>query len=243
MLSVILSELLPRGKILRNFWPTYLVASDTEANRWQQQYVDSLLQEEVLTFADIQNIRTFETVVDLLRTRVGYTISYQSIALDLGISPNTVKKYIQILEALYIIFRVTPYSKNIARSLIKEPKIYFFDTGLVKGDDGAKFENLVAVCLLKHIYSKIDYLGEEYALHYIRTKDKEEVDFAIIKDKKIQLLIEAKNSDDVLSKTLKKFHEKYQLPAMQVVKLLRQTKQIDKIKICPAHLFLQELDL
>ena len=63
----------------------------------------------------------------------------------------TVKKYIQILEALYIVFIVTPFSKNIARSLLKEPKIYFFDTGLVNGNDGSRLENLTALCLLKQI--------------------------------------------------------------------------------------------
>ena len=68
------------------------------------------------------------------------------------------------------------YSKNIARSLLKEPKIYFFDNGLVNGDEGAKLENAVAVCLLKHVYAKNDYLAEPYALHYLRTKDKLEVD-------------------------------------------------------------------
>lgn len=53
-------------------------------------------------------------------------------------------------EALYIVFRITPFSKNIARSLVKEPKIYFFDTGLVKGNEAIKFENFCALCLYKH---------------------------------------------------------------------------------------------
>jgi predicted AAA+ superfamily ATPase len=90
----------------------------------------------------------------LLRTKVGSPISYQAIAEDVAISPSTVKKYIDILEALYIVFRVTPFAKNIARSLLKKPKIYFFDTSLVKADAGVQFEYLVAVCLLKHVYGK-----------------------------------------------------------------------------------------
>src|SRR3989338_1709252 len=69
-------------------------------------------------------------------------------------------------QALYIIFRVTPYSKNIARSLLKEPKIYFFDNGLVD-NVGAKFENFVAVCLLKHVLAKIDYEAKNYSLNYL----------------------------------------------------------------------------
>ena len=59
-----------------------------------------------------------------------------SIARDVGVAPNTVKKYIEILEALYIVFRVTPHSRNLARSILKQPKIYFYDTGLVGDDPG-----------------------------------------------------------------------------------------------------------
>lgn len=62
--------------------------------------------------------------------QVGSPVSYQSLARDAAVSHGTVKRYVEILEALFIVFRVTPYSKNIARSLLKEPKIYFFDTGL-----------------------------------------------------------------------------------------------------------------
>jgi len=104
-----------------------------DANRWRLQYVDSLLREDILDFENIQNVKAIRLMFELLRERVGSPISYSSIAEDIAISPTTVKKYIQILEALYIVFRVTPFSHNIARSLLKEPKIYFFDTGLVKG--------------------------------------------------------------------------------------------------------------
>src|SRR4029077_5708042 len=95
----------------------------------------------------IYNIKAMQLIFNLLRNRVGSPISYQSLAEDVGTSPTTIKKYIQILEALFVVFKVTPYSKNIARSLLKEPKLYFFDTALVQGDDGAKLENIVAVSL------------------------------------------------------------------------------------------------
>ena len=94
-------------------------------------------------------------VFDRLRSSVGSVISYKSIAEDLGISPITVKRYIQLLEALYIIFQVKPYSKKISRSILKEPKVYFYDNGLVDGDEGVKFENFIAVSLLtQNTYSQ-----------------------------------------------------------------------------------------
>ena len=78
---------------------------------------------------------------------------------------------------------------------LKEPKVYFFDSGYVKGDEGKRLENTCAVCLLKHVQYLQDTAGENIALSYVRTKDGREVDFAICKEDKITSLIEVKLSD------------------------------------------------
>ena len=135
-----IDHFLERGRFPEPFFSDTLV----DAKRWRLQYVDPLTRQDVLDFDNIHNIKAIQLVFELLRERVGSSLSYTAIAEDAHISPTTVKKYIQILEALYIVFRVAPFSKNIARSLLKEPKIYFFDTGLVNGDNGARFENFVA---------------------------------------------------------------------------------------------------
>jgi predicted AAA+ superfamily ATPase len=232
-------DLLTKG----GFPEPYLAENLVEANRWRLQYSNSILATDVFDFDKIDNIRALRTIFELLRVRVGSSISYQSLAKDVAISPNTVKKYIEILEALYIIFRVTPYSKNIARSLLKEPKIYFFDTGLVKNGEGAQLENLTAVCLLKHVYAKIDYHAENYALHYLKTKEEQEVDFVLVKDDNIEQIIEVKNSDKEVSKSLYHFSKKYHLPAVQIVKNLRHERLVDGIKVMKAESFLAELFL
>jgi len=182
-------------------------------------------------------------VFELLRKRVGSPVSYTSIAEDAGISPNTVKRYIEILEALYIVFRVTPYSKNIARSLLKEPKIYFFDTGLVQGDEGIKMENFVAICLLKHVLAKIDGFAENYALHYLQTKDRQEVDFVMINNEKIETLIEVKLANSTIGLGLSYFHNKYGYPAIQIVKELKREKMEQGIKLLRAQNYLETLYL
>jgi hypothetical protein len=234
-----LDRFLERGGFPEPFLDQDLV----DANRWRLQYVDSLLREDVLDFDQIQNLNAIRLVFELLREKVGSPISYTSIAEDVAISPNTVKKYIQILEALYVVFRITPFSKNIARSLLKEPKIYFFDTGLVKGDQGARFENLVAGSLLKHVFAKIDIKAENYSLHYLHTKEKQEVDFALVRDNQIEQMIEAKWADSSLHAPLLYFHEKYKIPAVQLVKELMR-ERIDKgIQIIQANSFLRSLDL
>lgn len=234
-----LNRFLERG----GFPEPFLTQDRIDADRWRLQYVDSLLRIDVLEFENIHNLNAIRLVFELLRERVGSPISYTSIAEDVAISPNTVKKYIQILEALYIVFRVTPFSKNIARSLLKEPKVYFFDTGLVKGDNGIKFENLVAQCLLKHVFAKVDYEAQNYALKYLHTKEGQEVDFALVRDQKIEQLIEVKNADHSINPNLRYFHEKYHLPAFQVVKDLKREKSDAKIEIVQGERFLKNLYL
>lgn len=219
----------------------FLTQDETDAQRWRLQYVDSLLRTDVLDFDNIQNLNAIRLVFELLRERVGSPISYSSIAEDVAIAPNTVKKYIQILEALYIVFRVTPFSQNIARSLLKEPKIYFFDVGLVKGEVGVKFENFVASCLLKHVYAQIDYQAKNYELKYLRTKEKKEIDFVLVQNKKIEKMIEVKHSDSSISPHLRYFYEKYHLPAVQVVKELKQERVDKGIEVSRGVNFLKTL--
>lgn len=234
-----LDRFLERG----GFPEPFLVEDVVEANRWRMQYVDSLLRIDVLDFENIHNVNAIRLIFELLRERVGSPISYSAIAEDVGVSPNTVKKYIQILEALYIIFRVTPFSRNIARSLMKEPKIYFFDTGLVKGSEGVKFENLVANCLLKHVHARVDYHGENSALRYLQTKERHEVDFAWIRDDQVEKMIEVKLGNHSVGKGLRYFHEKYGLPAVQVVKELKKERVDKGIEVIQGLRFLQGLDL
>ncbi|MCK5783576.1 MAG: ATP-binding protein, partial [Desulfobacterales bacterium] len=161
-----IEKLIDRG----GFPEPLLAEKNVDVDRWRNQYMDGLIRTDVLDFENIQDFRAMQLLLELLRSRVGSPVSYKSIAEDIQIAPNTVKKYIQILESLYIIFKVTPFSKKIARSILKEPKIYFFDTGLVKGDEGVKFENLTALSLLKHVYGMHDFKGLPYTLNYLRTK-------------------------------------------------------------------------
>lgn len=225
-------------------FPEPFFAEDAiQATRWRSQYIDSLLSTDIFDIDLIQNMKAMRLIFELLRYRVGSPVSYQSLSEDAQVSPVTVKKYIQILEALYIIFTVTPYSKNIARSLVKEPKIYFFDAGLVEGDKGAKFENMVAVSLFKSLSAQADMTGERHNLHYLRTKDGLEVDFALVKNDKIETMIECKYSEDSASKTLVKFREKYGYPAIQLVKLLRHDYCDREVSMKCAENFLSELFL
>ena len=234
-----MSKLIERG----GFPEAYLAKDEIEVDRWRMQYINSLLGTDVFEINKVFNIKAMQLIFNLLRSRVGSPISYQSLSEDAAVSPTTVKKYIQVLEALFVVFKITPYSKNIARSLLKEPKIYFFDTGLVQGDEGAKLENLVALSLLKSTFARIDYFAQDLSLHYLRTKDGIETDFVVINEGKIENIIEVKLSDCDISKPLIYFHEKYGYPAIQLVRYLRHEYKNNGIQVLDAQKYLSNLFL
>jgi hypothetical protein len=234
-----IDALMSRG----GFPEPFLAGTDLDADRWRMQYTDGLIRTDILDFERIHDLRAMQLLLELLRNRVGSPVSTASLAQDVTCSPNTIKKYLEILESLFIVFRVTPLHHNIARSILKEPKIYFYDTGMVRGDDGPRFENMMAVCLLKHVNAIEDYRGRRAALHYLRTKEKKEVDFAIVEENQPIRIIETKLSDDRPSASLRYFHEKYGLEAVQVVRHLGQERMAGKIAIRRALNFLRELKL
>lgn len=234
-----LNHFLERG----GFPEPFLATDSIDAERWRQQYINSLIAIDVFSIEQIQNLNAFRLLFEMLRKRVGSPISFNSLAEDLQVSSNTVKKYIELLEALFIVFRVVPFSKNIARSLLKEPKIYFFDTALVELDAGARFENFVAISLLKSIYAENDYLAKEKKLQYIRTKDCAEVDFAITEKDKLELMIEVKLSDKKPARALMNFQKKYNYKALQLVQNLNKPRFDSGIDIQPGKAYLKSLFL
>ncbi|MEZ4754043.1 MAG: ATP-binding protein [Bdellovibrionota bacterium] len=185
-----LDKLLTRG----GFPEPFSSDSEQDVTRWRSQYVDVLTKDEILDLENIRNLKAVSLLLEFLRRRVGSRISYQSLSEDIGVAPTTVKRYIDLFESLFIIFRIQPFSKNIARSLRKEPKIYFFDNGMVIGDEGAKLENFTALSLLKNAHGRSDYTGENIELYYLRTKDEKEVDFCVSRNGEVERIIEVKSS-------------------------------------------------
>jgi predicted AAA+ superfamily ATPase len=120
--------------------------------------------------------------------------------------------------------------------------MYFFDTALVEGDAGIKFENLVALSLAKEAAAEEDVRGIPAALCYVRTKDAKEVDFCHVRDGKAQFLAEAKYADSNISKNLYYFCSRYGIPGIQVVKDLKRERQEGNIEVRAAAAWLEELE-
>ncbi len=174
-------------------------------NRWKKTHLDIIIRQDLVEIENIHRIAAIETLIELLRRRVGSPISFSSLATDLQVSDKTVKNWLSVLENMYIVFKVTPYHSNVARSLLKLPKYYFYDTGQVIGDEGARFENLVACALLKELQYREDCDGERTALHYVKRKDGQEIDFlAVVNDEPV-LLMETKWSDGERSPQFRAF--------------------------------------
>ena len=214
-----LDRLIERGGMPEPF----LAEDTTQAERWRQQYFTDLVREDVLEFSRIQEIKGMRLLLEMLRKRVGSPLSLASLARDIQVSPNTITKYLDILEALYIVFLVRPYHHNVARAILKEPKAYFFDIAFVQGDEGARWENACAAMLLKHAHYEQDIMGKQTSLHYVRTKDGVEVDFALAQNGELTHLLECKHADNRPASSLTKFAEAF--PNAQAIQLVRELRQ------------------
>lgn len=235
-----LAHLLARG----GFPEPALADSDADAQRWRSDYFAGLVREDVLEFSRLQEVNAMRLFAEMLRSRVGSPLSIASIARDLHISPVTLNKYLDILEALFIVFVMRPWHRNIARATLQSPKVYFYDTGLVLGDAGLRFENLVACHLLKNVQWQQDTRGAAVDLHYIRTKDEAEVDFCLSEGDTLTHLVECKLSDTKPHRALARFAEQW--PQAQAIQLVRECKaeaDIARLQIRDAAPWLVALDV
>ncbi len=149
-------------------------------------YIETYVQRDVRAIQNVRDLNTFSNFIRLCAGRTGQLIDYSSLAKDTGVSVSTIKGWISILEAGYIIFLLYPYYRNYGKRIIKSPKIYFTDPGLVsfllgiKNAEqlkthylrGALFENLVILELLKQRYNH----GIPRDIWFFRDSNHNEVD-------------------------------------------------------------------
>lgn len=201
-----------------------LGGSQKKARRWSRLRLEQLVREDIRDFKDIRNLELIKLLLELLPARVGSPLSINSLREDLQVAYATVREWMAVLQHLYICFRVPPYSRNIARSIKKEAKVYLFDW-LPVTVPGALLENIVAMHLFKACHFWTDLAQGIFELCYIRTKQKEEVDFCLVRDGVPWMLVECKSQSAILSKTLNKFSRLF--PDAAAFQLI--TTQTDRI--------------
>jgi hypothetical protein len=210
----------------------FLDGDERAARRWRRERFDRVLREDIRDLESVRNIQLLGMFLDMLRHRVGGLVTLSNLAGDLQISPKTAKTWLEVLERMYLVFSVRPFTKSLPRAVLKPPKVYFFDNGDVIGDEGARFENLIATSLLKRLHFFEDRDGYRYELRYIRDKEGREVDFVILKEGKIEELIEVKFSEDNISNSLSYYAERLAPPkATQIVANLRRPYDKGKVKV------------
>ncbi|MCP3873327.1 MAG: ATP-binding protein [Desulfobacteraceae bacterium] len=210
----------------------FLDGDEREARRWRRERFDRVIKEDIRDLGSIRQISLLDLFIHQLRTRVGNLIVMSNLAGEIQVSPKTIANWLDVLERMYLVFAVRPYTKNLPRAVIKPPKVFFYDNADVIGNQGAVFENLVATQLLKKIHLLEDTYGYRYELRYIRDKEGREVDFVILKDGLIEELIEVKHSKDSISKHLKYYAEKLNpKKATQIVANLKHPYSSGKINV------------
>ncbi len=172
-------------------------------SEWFASYIETYLHKDIATLGHVGDIRDFRRLIQLLAANTSQQLNLTRYANDIGVDVKTIKRWISILEASYILFLVPPYYKNYGKRLVKSPKIYFYDVGLVsfltgieskelfeKGPmAGSIFENYIVAEILKNELHHKTHAD----LYYLRTSNGVEVDLVI--DRKIRReFIEIKNS-------------------------------------------------
>lgn len=184
----------------------FVQRSKSFSKRLQKMRMDQLFQEDIRDGTRIQEISQMELLAQLLQRQAAQALDYLSLAKKIRVSSDTVRRWIEVLKLFYFCFSIQPWSKNISRSLLKEPKLYLWDWSLVE-DEGQRNENFVASHLLKAVHFWTDLGLGDYQLHYIRTKEQQEVDFVVTKDGKPWFLVEVKTKKTAISKQLYRFQK------------------------------------
>lgn len=193
--------------------------------QWARHRTHQLFQEDIRDATRVQSLQQLSLLAQLLEQSVGSACNYSSLAKQLRASVDTVREWIILLNRFYYCFSISPWSHNITRSLLKQPKVYMWDWSLVK-DPGARLENLVASHLLKAVNTWTDLGHGDFRLHYLRDKEKREVDFIVTRDETPWFLVEVKTSDTHLSPNLTYFQNQTNAQhAFQAVLNMDQTKK------------------
>ncbi|NBX75985.1 MAG: ATP-binding protein [Proteobacteria bacterium] len=219
----------------------YFEQNLTLQKRWSREYRTRFLKEDLIDLERVQDLGSLELLMLRLPTLVGSPLSINSLREDLQLNFRTVSRWLEILERLYHIFRISPFGAPKIRAVKKEQKHYHYDWTLIS-DPGIRFENLVAAHLLKWVQFLEDTEGRNVELRFFRDIDGREVDFVIMEEGKPVQFIECKIGDEPISRGI--YYLKERFPKVETWQIsLQGKKDFEKngIRVCPAATFLETL--
>lgn len=190
--------------------------------RWSRERLDRVVREDLRDLENVRELSLIELLVDALPERVGSLLSLNSLAEDLQVSPRSIDRWIEILERLYLCFRISPYGTSRVRAVKKARKLYLWDWAAVS-EKGARFENMVAAQLLKYCHYREDHEGYRMELRYLRDKDEREIDFVVLQERKPMFAVECKSGEKELSKAISYYSKQTIIPRFYQVHLGKKT--------------------
>jgi len=184
------------------FYPS-IYADKTEPLKFYRNYYETYLQKDVRQLIQVRDLNLFDRFIRLCAGRIGSMLNLSSLANDTGLSVTTIRQWLSVLEASFILFLLPSFFDNISKRLIKSPKLYFYDPGLAgyllgiaNGEQmsrdplrGAIFENLVITEVIKQRYNR----GEDPSVFFFRDSHHSEVDL-IMKNGHQLTAVEIKSS-------------------------------------------------
>jgi len=224
-------------------FPEPLFAQDETAHRiWRRNRISRVVREDLRDLEHVREISLVEHLTDLLPSKVGSPLSVRSLREDLQIDHKTAERWLQILENLYVCFRVSPYGPPKVRAVKKERKLYLWDWSSVE-DAGPRFENLVASQLLKYCHWVEDTEGHTMELRYLRDTDRREVDFVVLKDRRPLFAVECKSGEKAISPAIRYFAERTPIPHFYQAHLGERHYSSGKVTVLPFVELCRELQL
>ncbi len=206
--------------------------------RWRRTRRELVLREDLRDLTRIRELGLIDQLADLLPERIGSPLSVNALREDLGVAFDTARSWLETLQRLYYLFELRPFAGKLARTLRREAKVYLFDHSLIV-DPGARFENLVALHFRKLVDVWNDRGDGDFALWYVRDKERREVDFLITEQRKPWLLAETKLADAEISPALRHYKRQFAVPhAVQIVRTGVAAHRSDGIFVAPASDFL-----
>jgi len=174
--------------LLTGFYPR-IYDKHLDSEKWYENYIFTYVERDVRSLLNVRNLRTFEHFLLLCASRSGQLLDYSDLAGALGVAVSTIKEWISILEASGIIFLLRPYFQNFSKRIVKTPKIYFVDTGLlchllsIRTVDHLKTHPLMGwifeTFVVAECYKRFSNLGEEPPLYFWRDHQQKEIDLLI----------------------------------------------------------------
>ncbi len=216
--------------------------NETERRIWERDRLWRVVGEDLRDLERVREMSLVEQLVDLLPARVGSPLSVRGLCEDLQVDHKTAERWLQMLENLYVCFRVSPYGPPRVRAVKKERKLYLWDWASVE-DPGPRFENMVASQLLKYCHWLEDTEGHRMELRYLRDTGKREVDFVVMKGGKPQLAVECKSGERAIGPAVRYFAERTGIPRFYQTHLGERHYETGRITVLPFLRFCEELRL